>query len=467
MEAIIRLVAVLLLAGGAASGGQKWTRIESKHFEVISDSGAAPARQVLERFELAQRVFLDAPGAPAAMPPVRVFVFRSERNYEPFRLGPAVQAFFQSGPERDWVVIRYAGAETDRIAVHEYVHALLNRSLVKLPQWLEEGTAELYSTVAVAGQKTIVGNNIPSHIQVLHQAKWLDAAQLFGATKESPYYNEAAKSGIFYAQSWALAHMLNLGAGYRSSMPSFVQILADGVPAPSAFRAAFRKSLDDAIADLRSYLATGMRPAEVGAPPADEPEQGTAPESVGEAEALAARAELLLLMKRNDQALAMYRELSKRFPDAPDTATGLAILALRERRFDDARDLFRKAIDHGSRDASAYFEYAMLLRETGAPAEEVDAMLRKTVEVSPDHAEAHLILGVRAAESGNTGESIAHLRKAVEIQPRQALLWQELAEEYLKAKRPAEAKAAARRALQLSATSQDEGRARTLLDSME
>src|SRR6516165_6102799 len=101
MEAIIKLIPLLLLAGLSAPGAQRWTRIESKHFEVISDSGAAPARQVLERFDLARRVFLDAPGAPAAMPPVRVFVFRSERNYEPFRLGPAVQAFFQSGPERD------------------------------------------------------------------------------------------------------------------------------------------------------------------------------------------------------------------------------------------------------------------------------------------------------------------------------------------------------------------------------
>jgi tetratricopeptide (TPR) repeat protein len=467
MEAIIRLVAILLLAGGAASGGQKWIRIESKHFEVISDSGAGPARQVLERFEVARRVFLDAPGAPAVMPPVRVFVFRSERNYEPFRLGPTVQAFFQSGPERDWVVIRYAGAETDRIAVHEYVHALLNRSQVKLPRWLEEGTAELYSTVAIAGRKIIVGIQIPTHIQVLHQAQWLDAAQLFEATKESPYYNEASKSGIFYAQSWALAHMLNLGAGYRSAMPSFVQNLADGIPAASAFRAAFGKSLDDAIADLRGYVATGMRPAGLGAPPGDDPEPANTPESFGEAEALAERAELLLLMQRNDQALALYRELSRRFPDAPDTAIGLAILALRERRFDDARDLFRKAIDRGSRDASAYFEYAMLLRETGAPRDEVDAMLRRTVEVSPDHAEAHFILGVRAGESGNTGESIAHLEKAVEIQPRQALLWQELAEEYLKANRTAEAQVAVRRALQLSTTPQDEGRARTLLESME
>jgi tetratricopeptide (TPR) repeat protein len=466
MEAIIKLIPLLLLAGLSAPGAQRWTRIESKHFEVISDSGAAPARQVLERFDLARRVFLDAPGAPAAMPPVRVFVFRSERNYEPFRLGAAVQAFFQSGPERDWVVIRYAGTETDRIAVHEYVHALLNRSRVKLPQWLEEGTAELYSTIAVGGKRILVGKQIPAHLQVLRQVNWLDAAELFGVRKDSPYYNEASKSGIFYAQSWALAHMLNVGSGYREAMPSFIQKLADGVPAASAFRRAFGKSLDDAIADLRTYVATGMRPVELGALP-QASEQASEPETFGEAEALAARAELLLLMKRDDQALALFSELSKRFPDAPDTATGLAILALREHRFEDARDLFRKAIDGGTRDASAYFEYAMLLRETGAPSDEVDAMLRRTVEVSPEHAEAHFMLGVRAGESGNTGESIAHLQRAVEIQPRQALLWQELAEQYLKAKRTAEAKAAARRALQLSTTPQDDGRARTLLESIE
>jgi tetratricopeptide (TPR) repeat protein len=440
--------------------------MESKHFEVISDSGAAAARQLMERFEIVQRVFLDAPGAPAAMPPVRVFVFHSERNYEPFRLGPAVQAFFQSGPERDWIVIRYAGAETDRIAAHEYVHALLNRSRVKLPQWLEEGTAELYSTIAVANRAVLVGNPIPAHLQVLRQTRWLDAAQLSAITADSPYYNEASKSGIFYAQSWALTHMLNLGAGYRAAMPSFIQNLADGVPAASAFRGAFGKSLDDAIADMRSYLTSGMRAVEAGGPPV-EPVQASGPQALDEAEALAGRAELLLLMKRDERALALYRELAKRFPDAPDTAAGLAILALREHRFEDARDLFRKAIDRGTRDPSAYFEYAMLLRETGAPREEVDAMLRRTLEVSPDHAEAHFLLGVRAGEDGNAAESIEHLRRAVEIQPRQALVWQELAEEYLKANRKVEAKAAARRALQLSATPQDEGRARALLESLE
>jgi tetratricopeptide (TPR) repeat protein len=462
----MRLVAILLLVGLHTSAGDRWTRVTSAHFEVISDSGPGPARQVLERFEMVRRVFQNAPGAPASIPPVRVFVFRSERNYAPFRLGPAVQAFYQSGPERDWVVIRYAGAETDRVATHEYLHAVLNRSNVKLPQWLEEGTAELYSTISVERDKLFVGSIIRTHIQVLNQTRWLDAGQLFGTTKDSPGYNESSKAGIFYAESWAVTHMLNLAPAYRDRMPAFIRNLAEGVPAASAFRGAFGKSLDDAIGDLRTYLATGLRAAEVAAPPA-EPQHLGEPEAIDEAEALAARAELLLLMKRDAQALALYGEMSKRFPDSPETAAGLAILALRQRRYDEARDLFRKAVDQGTRDGSVYFEYAVLLRDTGAAAADVDAMLRRTVEISPDHAEAHFLLGVRAGENGNTEESIAHLRRATEILPRQALLWQELAEEYLKAKRPSDARSAAKRALQLSTTPQEEGRARALLESIE
>src|SRR5450759_387170 len=107
----MRLTATFLLTAAAIVGADRWTRVQTPHFEVISDGGAAPARQVLRRFELARRIFRDGPGSAAEMPPVRVFVFRSERNYAPFRLGPSVQAFFQSGPEHDWVVIRDGGSE--------------------------------------------------------------------------------------------------------------------------------------------------------------------------------------------------------------------------------------------------------------------------------------------------------------------------------------------------------------------
>lgn len=462
----MRLTATFLLTAAAIVGADRWTRVQTPHFEVISDGGAAPARQVLRRFELARRIFRDGPGSAAEMPPVSVFVFRSERNYAPFRLGPSVQAFFQSGPEHDWVVIRDGGSETGRIALHEYIHSLLNRWPAKLPGWLEEGTAELYSTILVDNNKMLVGNVIVSHLQVLRSAKWLTAAELAGATKASPYYNEQSKSGIFYGQSWALAHMLNLSPAYRTAMPSYIQALADGVPPASAFRRAFGKSLDDAIADLQPYVATGLRVAEVAAPPADEVQAGE-PENVGEPEALADRAELLLLMKRDEQAAAVYRDLSKRFPASPATPAGLAILARRERRYADARDLFRKAIELGTRDAGAYLEYAMLLRDTGAAADQVDAMLRKAVELSPNYAEAHFLLGVRAGEAGDTGGAILHLHRATEILPQQASFWQELAQEYLRVNRKQDARTAARHALQLSATPQEEGMARTLLESIE
>jgi hypothetical protein len=40
---------------------------------------------------------------------------------------------------------------------------------------------------------------------------WLDWNTLFAVDRESPYYNELDKMSIFYAQSWALTHMLMLG----------------------------------------------------------------------------------------------------------------------------------------------------------------------------------------------------------------------------------------------------------------
>jgi tetratricopeptide (TPR) repeat protein len=464
--AIMRSIAVFLLAATAIFGADKWTRVRTANFDVVSDAGAAPARQVLRSFATARRIFRDAPGSATEMPPVRVFVFRSERNYAPFRMGPSVQAFFQSGPDHDWVVIRDAGPETERIALHEYVHSLLNRSAVRLPGWLEEGTAELYSTMRIEKHKIIIGSNIASHLQVLRDAKWLTAAELSGAAKTSPYYNEFSRAGIFYGESWALVHMLNLSPGYHAAMPSYIQALADGMPPASAFRSAFGKSLDDAIADLQSYVAIGLRVAEVGAPPADETEAGE-PETVGEPEALADRAELLLLMKRDEQAAAIFKDLAKRFPRSPATPAGLAILALRDRRYSEARELFRKAIELGTREPGIYLEYAMLLRDTGGSADQIDAMLKKAVELSPNYAEAHFLLGVRAGEAGDLPGAIAHLRRATEILPLQSLFWQELAQDFLKLHKNYDARTAARRALQLSATPQEEGMARALLESIE
>ena len=44
---------------------------------------------------------------------------------------------------------------------------------------------------------------------------------------------------MFYAESWALVHMLNLAPDYREHLPQYVMLLANGTDAPEAFRMAF------------------------------------------------------------------------------------------------------------------------------------------------------------------------------------------------------------------------------------
>ena len=107
-------------------------------------------------------------------------------------------------------------------------------------------------------------------------------------------------------------------------------------------------------------------------------------EKVPEPDWLVMRAELLLLMGRNEAAERIYLDVAKKFPNSPAAWTGLAILALRDRHYETARDLFRKAIELGSRDADTYFEYAMLLDQTGAEPAEVDRTLFESIGYQPE-----------------------------------------------------------------------------------
>ena len=40
-----------------------------------------------------------------------------------------------------------------------------------------------------------------------------------------PYYNEKGKTGIFYAESWALVHMLNFAPEYRAGLANFIEMI--------------------------------------------------------------------------------------------------------------------------------------------------------------------------------------------------------------------------------------------------
>ena len=440
--------------------GASWIRIASPHFEIYTDSGERTARRVLTRFEQAHRVLSSIGGKAPAAVETRILLFSSARDYATVRPAAHVPAFYQSGPDRDYIVMSSSG-ELDRIILHEYTHLILNHTWGRLPQWLEEGLADFYSTMDAT-----IGAPVEPHVMTLARTKWLTADQLASVTQKSEYYNEAAKTGIFYAQSWALAHMLILGDPYRGKLTSFMEKLSAGDPPDQAFRASFGRSWQDALADLPGYVRRGFRTAAIDVPP---PDQIVFSEitDLDPASASQTRGEILLLMGRDREAQRIYEELAERYPGSPAAQTGLAVIAMRDHDPESARLHFEKAIELGDHGASTYFEYAMLLRDTGANPELVTQFLEKAVAANPNHAEAHFLLGIRASDAERYSDAITHLRRAVEVLPRQAYFWQALSFASYKLGNLGDARAEALRALNCASTDHELDMARAALKLTE
>lgn len=458
----MKLVLLALLALEPAAAKQAWLRISSPHFEVLTDAGEKTGREVIQRFEEIRRVFLEAGGdRKPLLLPVRVFVFATESGFRPYRPTASTTAFYQSGPQRDYIAMRYAGAKNYRVVFHEYVHLVLNHTSITLPQWLEEGTAEFYSTLESQNGRVRIGAPIHDHLATLRTERWLTGTELAAVDKNSPNYNERGKVSIFYAQSWALVHMLNLAPKYRQEMPHFAQYLADAAPPERAFEQAFHKTMDGALKDLPGYLQQDLAAVEVDpAAPDAEPHIETQP--LDRAQASLAGAELLLLMGRIGQADKLYQQVARTDPDLPAVAAGLAGLAMRKGKQEEARRHFERAIALGSRDAGVYFEYAMLLRDLKAPREQVDTWLQRTVELNPNYAEAHFLLALRASDAGRWREAVDHLRQATAILPRQAYFWNALGYAHYKLGQLAPAERASRLALETATTTEQAEMARSL-----
>ena len=439
-----------------------WLRLETPHFEVLTDTNDRTAREVLDRLERIRQAFGQETTPPL---PVRVYVFRSEREFQPFRPSGVTAGFYQSGPERD-IIATHSGGDLSHIVFHEYVHLAMHHSTAKLPMWFEEGMAEFYSTLEIFGAKLRVGRPVTSHIRTLTEAPWLTGAEMWATNKASPIYNERDKVGIFYAESWALVHMLNTWPEYRRNLPAFAALLADGAEAESAFERVFGCKLDRALVDLRTIVENRrFLFQDLAWEPAAAPVATKRAMLKEEAELL--RGELYLALGRTDEASAIYTALSKGKQNNAAVETGLGAAAMSLGQYDKARQHLERAISLGSKDSSTHFEYAMLLRDTGAPRAQISEFLNKTIAVNAKHVEAHFILATMLSTEGRHDEAIVHLKQAVAVLPRQSSFWYALGVAYLESGQRDLARAAAKRAAGCAATPQEEDMAAGLVRMAE
>ncbi len=435
---------ILAMAQFAAAG---WTRVASPQFEILSDAGDRDTR-LLSRL-LAQISSVLPSGGPRNL---RIFLLASETEFRAYH--DTAEGFFATGAERDYMVL-HAGPVSNRVVFHEFTHFVLSHSPSPLPLWFDEGTAEFYSTVDVSAHRVRIGEPIPSHLATLRAARWMTAHELTSVTRTSPDY----KAGMFYAESWALVHMLNLAPAWRDGMPRFILALSDGSPVPEAFQSAFGRSLDVALEELHHY-AEVTHPVTVEAPPAAPAQIRIEP--VSNHVATLALIDLALETHRPEQARKLVRRFAEQNPQSPETAAMRASLALAEGRKDDALADFDAAI-LGTRDASVVFEYAMLQRDRHVAREKIDALLEQAIALDPDFGQAQFVLGVRQTDDGKLVQAIAHLRSAVRARPLRPDYWHALAYAQLKLGLRAEALASAQRTVVLAETTDQEDMARALV----
>jgi hypothetical protein len=434
----------------------------SAHLEVYSDAGVENARAVSLWFERLRDFFQQETGLEvSSRSPLRVLYFRSLEEYDTYRLRPNSDAYYAAAGGRDYIVVSGSGpsdkAVPVRIGAHEYWHFVEHTGAFRLPHWLNEGLAEFFSTVRLSDRDGRLGSEPGGHIRILRSRAWIPLATLLALTDDSPIRQRRDTSEVFYAESWALVHMLMLSPHYGQRFRTAMERLASGMPASQVLETVYAKPLDDIARDLRGWVERGRyAPAVLPVVPAD----AVATEITG-VSAFSVHTILAGLMAgigQRDRAEAMYRQLSGEAPDDASVAAALAILALENNDLGEARRQWSRALGQGLDDAETCYRFAMLAGDAGFAAAEVRLAFERAVALRPEFDDALFSLALLDNNAGDPAAAIEHLRAMRTIGPgRQFHYWTTMSDALNELGRRAEAKAAADTAKILATT--DEQRA--------
>ena len=255
MRIAARLVIAFLLCTAVSASQPNWIMIQDDNFRVYSSASERETRDMLNQFELIQGFFNQLTGTkPGKSEPVSVVIFGTEKEYQPYRFNSFASAYYSNHSDRDFIVVGKLGEQSSLTASHEYTHLAFAHAGYSLPPWLNEGIAELFSTLHPQGQFTLYGDVLPGRLQELYRDPWVPLATILAADRNSPYYNESSKAGSFYTESWALVHMLATSDEYRSKFWDVVKAINAGANSVEALEKVFGMPLAKLDDTLQSYV---------------------------------------------------------------------------------------------------------------------------------------------------------------------------------------------------------------------
>jgi tetratricopeptide (TPR) repeat protein len=413
--AAIVFSAVIAFAGPAFAADH-WLRLTTPDFELYSTRSEKQARDTLRHFEQVREFFLQAsPVRSLGDSPLRIFLFETESQYKPFRPNEFTVAFYVATPARDYIVMGDRTANNYGPSIHEYFHLIVRHSGLKLPTWLNEGWADVYSTLRPMGKDTAVGDLLPDRMKSLASEEWLSLDALDAVNNSSPTYHEASRVGIFYAESWALAHMLYLSPEYKDNFGKFVTALHGGKNTGEALQIAYGRSSAAVFQDLRAYFDRKRIYGRVFETRIGNGEDKAASAALPEFDSQVVLTDLLVATGKRDEAKAEYARLEQEQPDRPDLNQSIGNLALWNKDLSGARQYFAKAYDAGNADPQMCFDLAVLDREAKQPPAKIIPILERSLQSKPEFTEAKVQLGLVRIEARDFPGAIAMLTSIPKI----------------------------------------------------
>lgn len=417
-----------------AAHNDTWVEVRSPNFTVISNAGEKEVRKVADQFEQIREVFQNAfPKMRVDLgKPVIIFAVKNEDSMKSLlpafwetkgHMHPA--GLYQPGEEKHFVVVRtnIEGPNPYEIVYHEYTHALMNINFRDLPLWLNEGIAEFFGNSEIHDNYVEIGKIAPYHLQILQEHRLIPIPALLQADHSSPYYNENNRASLFYAESWAIVHYLQMDpeARKRNLLHDFLVAYDAGGNYVDAAQKTFgdlnkfAQKMESYARQNSFYVGSVKTSIRGGA-------KAYSSRVLPPAEVDAQRGEFFAYTRRPKEARSALDAALQADPNLPLAHEGLGVLAYYEKDLDTAEGEFTKAVQLNSTSFLAYYFSARAeLRQGGMNRENgsrVVADLEKAISLNPQFAPAYATLATFYSMNPETRDkALAAGKKAIQLEP--------------------------------------------------
>jgi tetratricopeptide (TPR) repeat protein len=412
MSKRIFLLLTVLAAWEAAAHDkpENWLEVSSPHFIVLSDSSEKQARHVADQFERMRLVFHTVfphanvdPGTP-----IVVLAVKDKKDFQALepeaylakgQIGLA--GLFLRAPDKNYVLLRLdaEGPHPYATVYHEYTHLLSSRAEEWLPLWLNEGLAEYYQNTEIRDKEVLLGEPSPENILLLRRERLLPLATLFAVDHNSPYYHEENKGSIFYAESWAFTHYLQITDRQKNThrLTDYAELVSQKVDAVTAATRTFG-DLKQLQAILEKYVAQGSFYQFKASISTDVDDTAFKVQALRQAQADAVRADFLVYDQRLKDARAVLESVLRDDPSNASAHETMGYLEFRQGNLDEAQKWYAQAVKLDSQSFLANYYFAAITMNRGQfdseSKSQIENSLRAAMKLNPSFAPSYDELAV-------------------------------------------------------------------------